>query len=84
MTFENAGGGPIGDLRINDATPAFTSIAAPITCPAALPATLAGCTVQVPAAGSNVAGYEGPIEWRFGGTLQPGARGELVFDVTID
>ena len=84
VTFENTGGGPLSDLRINDATPAFTGIAAPVTCPATLPSTLGGCTVQVPAPGSNVAGYEGPIEWRFSGTLEAGGRGELSFDVTID
>jgi len=84
VRFENGGSGALTELRINDATPAFTAIASPIACPATLPAGLAPCTVQVPAPARNVPGYQGLLEWRFGGALAAGARGELGFDVEVE
>ena len=84
VRFENTGTGALTELRINDATPAFTATSAPVTCPGALPPGLGPCTVRVPAAGQNAAGYSGLIEWDFAGELVPGGAGELSFEVEIE
>jgi len=68
VEFENVGAGGVSDLTINDATPAFTSLAATITCPAPMPPGITSCTVQVPSPAANTVGYTGPIEWQFEGT----------------
>ncbi len=84
VAFENAGAGGVSDVRIKDVTPAFTSLATPVSCPATLPPGITSCSVEVPSAGGNALGYEGPIEWRFVGRLLAGGGGELTFDVRVD
>ncbi len=85
IVFDNRGIGGVHDLFINDSTPAFTQLAAPVTCPsmANLPIGITGCTIQKPNGAANAPGYEGPITWSFSGSLTAGASGELSFDVEV-
>lgn len=75
--YRNAGTTTISNLRIVDATPPFTTYGASSCGP--LPAGLTGCTVAVqPAQGGT-----GTVEWRFTGTLAPGAAGNVTVSVAI-
>ena len=80
LTLSNPGGTPAAEVVVNDRTPAWTTLAAPVPSPV----TVAGlsCALAVPAA--NVAGYAGPLEWRCPGSFPPGASGSLTFRVRID
>jgi hypothetical protein len=83
IRFRNEGGLPLRDLRIIDATPDFTALAAPLGCPGALPPALTGCAVATPD-GANVLDYQGTLRWIFTGLLESGAEGTVTFDVRID
>ncbi|WP_404414190.1 CshA/CshB family fibrillar adhesin-related protein [Vreelandella aquamarina] len=85
IRYTNTGTTPMADLEVNDATPAFTSLAAQAECPAsvALPGNLTSCTLATPA-GTNAVGYQGSVAWQFDGQLAPGAQGTVHYDVRIE
>ena len=80
LILSNPGNAPATTVTVNDRTPAWTTLAAPVPSPV----TVAGvsCTLVVP--GGNVAGYAGPLEWQCPGSFPPGASGSLTFQVRID
>ena len=80
IQISNQGTLPLSTVVVNDATPAYTSFVS-AACPAAaaMPAQLTGCAVSAqPAAGAT-----GGITWTFSGTLAPGARTAVTYDVQI-
>ena len=83
IAFVNNSAGPIDQVNVKDSTPAYTTLSAPVLCPASLPAAITACTVVLPTAPNNSAGYEGAIEWQFTGNLNPGQSGSLQYDVVI-
>lgn len=84
LIFRNQGTSALTEVVINDSTPAFTVLNAALLCPALpLPTGLTGCAVDTPD-GANVAGYKGGLEWTFTGELQPGAEGEVRYEVQVD
>lgn len=77
IAYQNTGTSTLSDLRITDPTPAFTTYAASAC--GTLGAGLTGCSVATqPAAGAS-----GTVEWRFTGTLSPGATGNVTVSVQI-
>ena len=77
IKYENTGTTTINDLKISDATPAFTTYT-DSSC-GALPSGLSTCTVSAkPETGAN-----GKVEWGFTGTLAPGASGMVTITVTV-
>lgn len=77
IRFENQSSGALRNLKIYDATPAYTVFSA-VQCNA-LPAELTACTVtQAPASGAA-----GAVEWALEGTLPSGAGGSVQFSVTV-
>lgn len=76
VRYENLGATSLQDLRIHDATPAYTVFAA-ARC-AATPAGLACAVAQAPAVAAS-----GALEWRFSGPLAAGAAGSVSFSVTV-
>ncbi|MCW4149536.1 GEVED domain-containing protein [Halomonas sp. 18H] len=83
IRYTNGGSSPIDDLEVNDATPAYTSLAAGVACPTSFPENLAGCTENTPD-GTNAEGYQGSVAWQFDGQLAPGAQGTVSYDVRIE
>ncbi len=77
IAFQNSGSTTLNDLKIVDATPAYTTYAASAC--GALPAGLTACTV----AAKPADGAAGSVEWRFTGTLAPGATGSVTVSVTV-
>jgi uncharacterized repeat protein (TIGR01451 family) len=77
VTFVNDSSAPLSNLKINDATPAFTTFVS-AACPGTLPANLTGCSVSAPAVGAA-----GSIQWTFTGTLGPSQTGVVLFVVKI-
>lgn len=84
IVFSNTGGGAITDLLISDHTPAYSTLAQPVTCPATLPDGISNCTVIAPSAAENVAGYSGDVQWTFEGALTSGASGQLGYEVAVE
>lgn len=82
LLISNPGTEPAIDILVNDATPAWTSLSAPLPASVSLTPDI-NCSVSIPSGGGN-AGYIGPIEWTCPGNFLPGAQGSLGFDVTID
>lgn len=92
IAYTNNGITPIGDLTVSDTTPAYTAFvgAAAGATPAALtacakttpanprPAPLVRCEQAQPAGGS------GWLNWKFSGSLPPGATGEVLFQVKVE
>lgn len=76
VRYENQGAESLRDLKIRDATPAYTVFAA-ADC-AATPAGVACAVTQAPAIGAS-----GTLEWRFTGPLAAGATGSVSFSVTV-
>lgn len=77
VTFENNGTTTLSGLTVTDNTPAFTTFAG-AEC-GALPAELSGCAIAV----QPKAGETGAVEWRFSGSLQPGAKGSVRMKVVV-
>ncbi|QJE01912.1 DUF11 domain-containing protein [Massilia forsythiae] len=77
ITYQNSGTTNLTDLKVTDATPAFTVYTAG-GC-GALGSGLSSCAV----AAQPAAGGAGALEWRFGGTLQPGGMGSVSFTVVV-
>ena len=82
LTFRNQGTNALSEVIITDSTPAYSALSAPAACPASLPAGLSACVLSTPD-GSNGIGYQGGLEWRFTGELQPGAQGVVSYDVRV-
>jgi uncharacterized repeat protein (TIGR01451 family) len=77
VAFENTGTTTLSGLTVTDNTPAFTTFAG-AEC-GTMPADLTTCAIAVqPKAGEN-----GPVEWRFTGSLQPGAKGSVRLKVVV-
>lgn len=77
IAFKNSGTTTLSGLAITDATPAFTAFVG-AEC-GALPADLATCGI----AAQPAAGADGQVEWRFTGSLQPGATGTVRIKVRV-
>jgi len=82
LTFRNQGSNALTEVTITDSTPAYSALNAPAACPVSLPAALTACSLSAPD-GSNGSGYQGGLEWRFTGELQPGAQGAVSYDVRV-
>jgi uncharacterized repeat protein (TIGR01451 family) len=92
VTYTNVTATPVTKVVVDDTVPAYTSFqsAGAGTIPAALgnctmntpqnpvPAAAVGCSATQPAGGT------GPLKWTFDGSLNPGATGELRFQVRVD
>lgn len=77
ITYTNNSNAALGNLKINDFTPAYTVLNS-ASC-GVLPADLTSCALTVqPGAGSA-----GAIEWAFSGTLAPGGSGSVSFSVIL-
>lgn len=78
IRFENQSPQPLSNLRVNDATPAYTAFNS-ASCGAPLADGITACVVdQQPAPNAT-----GPIQWSLTGALRPGASGTLGFSVTL-
>ena len=84
IEFNNHGTGPVTEVLIADNTPAFSSLEQPVQCPGVLPAGIVNCEVLIPTIASNVAGYNGPVQWQFNGALTAGAGGTVWFEIRVD
>lgn len=77
IRYDNLSAGALANLKIHDATPAYTVFAA-AQC-GTTPTGAATCQVsQQPAIGAA-----GALEWSFTGSLDPGAGGTVAFSVTV-
>ncbi len=77
VTYTNLGASPVTALKIRDATPAWTVLAA-ASC-GALPAGITACNVTAQPA----AGTAGSVEWTLAGALPSGGTGTVQFRVTV-
>jgi uncharacterized repeat protein (TIGR01451 family) len=77
ITYQNTGSTTLNNLKIVDATPAFTVFGASAC--GTLGSGLTGCTVS----GKPAAGAAGTVEWTFTGTLAPGATGTVTLNVLV-
>ncbi len=77
ITYQNTGGTTLNNLKIVDATPAFTVFGTG-SC-GTLGAGLTGCAVS----SKPAAGVAGNVEWTFTGTLLPGATGTVTLQVLV-
>ncbi|BEP63073.1 hypothetical protein GmRootV213_36270 [Variovorax sp. V213] len=92
VTYTNNGTTPISDMKINDATPQYTSFGAAQA--GTTPASLTGCRKNTPAnaapapsvacAVAQTAGGTGMLSWEFSGSLAPGGSGSVLFSVKVD
>ena len=77
LTYQNVGQTTLNNLKVLDATPAFTVYNSGAC--GTLGAGLSTCSLATqPAAGAS-----GPLEWQFNGSLAPGASGSVSFTVTV-
>jgi len=77
LTFTNDSTDVLSNLKINDATPAYTTFVS-ASCGSPLPANLTACSFTAPAVGVT-----GNIQWTFTGTLNPTGTGTVTFVVKI-
>jgi uncharacterized repeat protein (TIGR01451 family) len=77
ITYQNVGQTTLTNLKVLDATPAFTVFGSGAC--GTLGAGLSDCTL----AAQPAAGAAGQLEWRFTGSLAPGATGSVNFTVTV-
>ncbi|MEM7259790.1 MAG: hypothetical protein AAF404_20645, partial [Pseudomonadota bacterium] len=84
IAFTNSGNAPITEVLIVDNTPAYTVLAAPVQCPATLPASMVSCQVIAPSGASNSVGYAGAVQWQFNGSLLAGAAGDVSYDIEVE
>lgn len=87
--YTNTSPEAIHQLTLNDTTPAYTRFAEAHA--GTTPAALSNCRKTTPASATPVdcastqpAGGQGALEWRFSGSLPPGASGEVFFRVVLD
>lgn len=76
ITYSNQSSEALGEIIIFDSTPAFTTFVSAGN--GALPASLLGVAVSVPAAGQA-----GVVRWTFTGTLNPGSKGAVTYSVMV-
>jgi uncharacterized repeat protein (TIGR01451 family)/fimbrial isopeptide formation D2 family protein len=79
VVYTNNSSAPLSNLKINDATPSFTTYAS-ATCVTPLPANLSACAVST----QPTVGTAGAIEWTLTGSLAPGSSGTVRFTVTVN
>ena len=77
ITYQNTGSTTLNNLKIVDATPAFTVFGSGAC--GTLGNGLSGCTIS----GKPAAGAAGTVEWTFTGTLAPGATGTVTLNVLV-
>jgi uncharacterized repeat protein (TIGR01451 family) len=77
ITYQNIGQTTLSGLKVTDTTPAFTVYGSGAC--GTLGAGLSGCSLATQPA----AGAAGGLEWRFNGSLAPGATGTVNFTVTV-
>ena len=82
IILTNPGTAPATNVTVNDTTPAWTALASPVTQSTTVAPGIV-CALAVPAAGSNVPGYAGPLEWSCPGSFPVGAQGSVSFQVSI-
>lgn len=92
LTYTNNGTSPITAMNVSDATPNYTTFVSAAT--GTTPGTLTACQKQTPAnplpapavaCGTvQAAGGTGHIGFQFTGSLQPGATGDVLFQVRVD
>jgi|GEM_PF-3847760 len=80
ISFEVPGNEPLEGLKIVDKTPAYSSLTATPPSIVSMPESLA-CALTEPA--NALEGYEGLLEWTCIGTVAPGSRGAVSFEVQI-
>jgi uncharacterized repeat protein (TIGR01451 family) len=78
VTYTNSGSGSVSSIAVTDTTPAFTTFQS-AACGAPLPAALASCTVTTQPAVNG----SGSIVWTFGGSLNSGGSGTVLFTVRV-
>lgn len=77
LTYVNNGAGPLSNIVIFDATPAYTTF---LSASADTPPADLGATVTILAPGLGAAGA---VRWTFTGTLAPGQRGYVYYTVRV-
>ncbi|MDB6060176.1 MAG: hypothetical protein JWM78_279 [Verrucomicrobiaceae bacterium] len=77
IRYENKSSGDLQNLKIYDATPAFTVFGSALC--GALPTGLTGCSLTK----QPTAGNTGALEWTFVGALTSGSFGTVTFNVTL-
>jgi len=92
VTYTNNGTSPIGNLTVNDTTPAYTTFISSMA--GTTPVTLTACRKVTPAnppPSATVAcnatqstGGAGSVSWTFTGALNPGGNGTVLFQVKVD
>ncbi len=82
IILTNPGTAPATNVKVNDATPAWTALSSAVT-PSTTVAPGLVCALTTPAAGANAPGYAGPLEWNCPGAFPVGAEGSVAFQVTI-
>jgi len=80
LTFMNPSNEPAIDITINDRTPPYTALSAPVSTPVVL-ASGVTCSLVTPLA--SAPGYTGSLEWICPGSFPPGGSGSLTFQVEI-
>ncbi len=81
VIFTNPAGAVVTDVKVEDATPSFTSLSPPVSVfrsPSGAP-----CQVDAPPSGGTP-GYKGRIAWSCNGPVQPYDQGEFRFSVKIE
>ena len=78
IILSNPSAQAVMNVTVNDATPAWTTLAAPVVSPVTV-APGVDCTVTTP----NAAGYAGPIQWDCLGAFPPGQVSSVRFQVQI-
>lgn len=76
VTYRNAGTDALGNVVIQDATPAFTTFVSAGN--GALPAGLTAVSTSTPAANGT-----GAVRWTFTGSLAPGGSGTVTYSVRV-
>ena len=81
LTWRNDGSGAIVDLQIRDTTPAYTQyVGGSAACVLPLPTGITSCAAaEAPANGAG-----GPVRWTLGGSLPPGASGQVRYQVRVE
>ncbi len=83
IILTNPGSAPATNVTVNDATPAWTALSAPVAPSTTVAPGTMICALAVPDPASNLPGYAGPLEWTCPGTFPPGAQGAVTFRVSI-
>ena len=92
ITYTNNGASPITNLSVSDVTPNFTTFISAVD--GTTPASLTACQKNTPAnalpvvavacAAAQATGGTGTINFKYTGSLNPGATGSVLFQVRVD